>query len=183
MEQNNPPGGSEPNHPMKNEPLNGRQQWCAFGLAGFLVCLILGSGIGLLLWLPEPDQLSWPLSFEVLRWGGLGGLLGGAARALSILKADLTGRAHDHPKPQWYLDRWPIYLTKPFLGVAGGLASYLAARLAFADSFSDPQVGLVRTLATALAGGIFTEDAFSKLQPVATVEWRPEKPNLGAKDR
>jgi hypothetical protein len=78
---------------LLNEPLNPKQQWCAFRLAGFLSGAILGSGVLLLVWLPAADQLSWPLSCAVLRWVGLGGLLGGAARALFILKADLNEAA------------------------------------------------------------------------------------------
>ena len=144
-------------------PLNPKQQKWVAALAGFLVCEILASGCGV--YKLVPDQLRCPISWQVLRWVGLGGLLGGAARALLFLKMDLTNHGEDKDvEPQWYLDRWPFYLAKPFLGAAGGLASYLCGYVAFQDSFTDPQMGPVRTLGAALAGGMFFEGAFSQLQ-------------------
>jgi hypothetical protein len=136
-------------------------------------------GFGVYKSVPPVDQLTWPISCLVLRWVGLGGLLGGAARAFVFLKADFNGDTGR--EPQWCVDRWSFYVFKPALGAAGGLASYLGGYLAFTDSFTDLKVGLVRVLFAALAGGMFFEDAFSQLKGLRPKKGPPKNgpPNSG----
>jgi hypothetical protein len=127
---------------------------------GILGAEIVGSAYCIYSRVPAYDR---ELLSQVLSLVLIAGLLGGAARALFFLKVEVGGHA-DH-SPQWYLDQWPLYLGKPFLGVAGALVLYLAGRVGFPEAFTEShQAGLVRTLLTALAGGMFFEGAFARLQ-------------------
>ena len=160
-------------HPDRGRwpPLEWRQQRNVGLLAGTLWVEIIGSGIALIVLVPATPDGRMDLS-QVLLWVSIAGLLGGAARALFFLKVEF-GAHGDYP-PQWYLDKWPLYLAKPFLGVVGGLALYLASRVGFGESFNTDDVDAVqaRTLLTALAGGMFFEGAFAQLKELMP-ETRP----------
>lgn len=161
------------------EPLQWREQTKVCLLAGILGVEIIGSGIALIVWIPSTSSDGHMNLFGVLRWICIAGLFGGAARALLYLKIEFGARG-EHP-PRWYLDKWPLYLAKPFLGVAGALASYLAGRIAFEESFNTDDLGAVqaRTLLTALAGGMFFEGAFERLKDLIPEAPRPRPAEPG----
>jgi hypothetical protein len=156
-------------------PLNWKEQWKVFLLAGILSVEIIGSGIVLVRLVHSPSGDDRLRLSEILFQVGIAGLLGGAARALLFLKTELGG--HGAYRPQWYLDKWPLYLAKPFLGVAGALAFWLAGRVGFSESFdTDTVADHARTLLTALAGGMFFEGAFERLKDLIA---EPRSPAAG----
>jgi hypothetical protein len=117
-----------------------------------------------------------PLQFPA--WACLGGILGGAARSLYFMKMEFGG--HSDYCPQWYMDKWSLYILKPFLGMVGGVALFLTVYVGFQQSFTDStstdqisQVAFFRILLTSLAGGMFFEGAYGQLQKVVPEERSP----------
>lgn len=109
----------------------------------------------------QADPSIWPLPriFVVVC---ISGFLGGSVRFLYRLTTNLKAKDKD---PGERLSRWFLYLFKPFLGLAGGLAFFIATNLGILAGLSYTNTGFnpLGVILISFVGGMFFDDVFRKL--------------------
>ena len=149
-----------------------------FGMGVFLIALLLGSFVLMTMypqmWGADSDlqgkiqEDNWS---ALLYLSALGGIFGGAGRTLSTLGEEVGGSGR-RPKGNIrdFIDRWFLYVTKPFTGAASGVLFLLAINiglvLPLTGSSGDNKRNftILTVIFISSVGGIFYEEVFSILK-------------------
>lgn len=163
------------------EKLNRKQQAISVCLS-IVFCLEMLASIYLLHYLTtinQYKQLSACMLFLVIC---IGGFLGGATRALNMLIINLNHETIDQISAR--LSRWFLYLIKPFVGIGGGLAFFLAANMGLLTVMKSNSTGFdfYGILLVSFTGGMFFEDVFKRLHSSVfkekkNIQLNNQKPN------
>lgn len=147
---------------IEHEKLTREQQLIAFGVGSLLSGVLVVTVVFLVqlsrTWNPTGDPGS-----QLLILAALGGLFGGSSRALFMFHSEVGGHAE---KPAaHYLQRWFLFVFKPFIGGASGTLFVLAADFGVVRALTDstPKFEFLPTALLAAIGGIFFEEVYGVL--------------------
>jgi len=102
----------------------------------------------------------------------LGGIFGGSTRALYMFILEMQGKGWKKDNFRFYLERWFLYLLKPFMGGATGVLFFLGVNLGLVRALTQqaPSVEFLPVILVSAVGGIFFEEVFKLLQKLVGTE-------------